>query len=161
MKLYVTEKLFSFHNRFYVKDINGNDVYEISSKAISFGDKTTIKNMLGEEIAYIEQQLFHFMPNYNIYMNNRLVCNISKKFQLFKNDYILDNGFRVEGEFLMLDFSIYDQTNNEIGHIKRNFISIGDKYEIEIKDSKDCYLILAIIVAIANDVNRKQRSNNN
>ena len=94
-------------------------------------------------------------------MNNRLVCNISKKFQLFKNDYILDNGFRVEGEFLMLDFSIYDQTNNEIGHIKRNFISIGDKYEIEIKDSKDCYLILAIIVAIANDVNRKQRSNNN
>ena len=27
MKLYVNEKLFSLHNKFYVKDENDNDVY--------------------------------------------------------------------------------------------------------------------------------------
>ena len=35
MKLYVNEKLFSLHNKFFVKDEKGKDVYEISSKVIS------------------------------------------------------------------------------------------------------------------------------
>ena len=50
MKLYVSEKLFSFHNKFYVKDENDVDVYEISSKVISIGDKTTISDMSGNQI---------------------------------------------------------------------------------------------------------------
>jgi len=161
MKLYVNEKLFSFHNRFYVKDANNNDVYEISSKIISFGDKTTINDVKGNKIAYIEQELFHFTPNYNIYINDEVVCKITKKFQLFKNDYLLSNGYRVEGNFFMLDFVIYDDNNSEIGGIKRNFISIGDKYEINILDDKKIDIILSIVVAIANDVNRKQNSNRN
>ena len=70
MRLYVNEKLFSIHNKFYVKDENDMDVYEISSKIISLGDKTTINDMQGNKIAYIEQELFHIMPNYNVYINN-------------------------------------------------------------------------------------------
>ena len=35
MKLYVNEKLFSIHRKFYVKDENDMDVYEISSKFLT------------------------------------------------------------------------------------------------------------------------------
>ena len=42
MKLYVNEKLFSMHKKFYIKDENNFDVYEISSKFISIGDKYEI-----------------------------------------------------------------------------------------------------------------------
>ena len=47
---------------------------------VSFGDKTTINDMNGNKIAYIEQELFHFTPNYNIYINDKNVCKITKKF---------------------------------------------------------------------------------
>ena len=39
-------------------------------------------------------------------------------------------------------------------------ISIGDKYEIDINDTSKKELVLAIIVAIANDVNRNQNISN-
>ena len=161
MKLYVNEKIFSFHNRFYVKDENNIDVYEISSKIISLGDKTTINDMEGNKIAYIEQEILHLTPHYDVYINDKLEFKIIKKFQLFKNDYSLSNGYRVEGKFLMLDFKVYDDNNIQIGSIKRKFISIGDKYEIEINDTSKKEIVLAIIVAITNDVNRSQNTSNN
>lgn len=161
MKLYVNEKIFSFHNRFYVKDENDKDVYEISSKIISLGDKTTINDMEGNKIAYIEQELLHLTPHYNVYINDILEFQIIKKSQLFKNDYTLSNGYRVEGNFMMLDFKVFDDNNNQIGSIKRKFFSIGDKYEIEINDISKKEIVLAIIVAITNDVNRNQNTANN
>lgn len=78
MKLYVNEKLFSFHNRFYVKDENDKDVYEISSKIISLGDKTTINDMEGNKVAYIEQEILHLTPHYNVYINDTLEFKIIK-----------------------------------------------------------------------------------
>lgn len=161
MKLYVNEKLFSMHRKFYVKDENEMDVYEISSKIISFGAKTTINDMYGNKIAYIEQELFHMTPNYNVYINEEFVFKITKKFQLFKNDYKLSNGYRVDGNFMMLDFIIYDSNDVQIGSIKRKFFSIGDKYEISIDDITKKEIVLAIIVAITNDINRSQNSSSN
>lgn len=161
MKLYVNEKLFSLHKKFYVTDENDLDIYEISSKIISFGDKTTINDMAGNKIAYIEQELFHITPTYNVYINDAFEFKITKKFQLFKNDYSLDNGYRVDGNFMMLDFIVYDDLGNQIGSVKRKFFSIGDKYEITIDDVNKTEIVLAIIVAITNDVNRSQNSSTN
>ena len=160
MKLYVNEKLFSIHRKFYVKDENDTNIYEIASRIISFGDKTTISDMQGNKIVYIEQELFHLTPNYNVFIGSEFSFKITRKLQLLKNDYILSNGYRVEGNFMMLDFSIYDDNNNLIGSITRKFISIGDKYEITINDMSKKEIILAIIVAITNDVNRSQNSAN-
>lgn len=157
MKLYVNEKLFSIHNKFYVKDENNIDVYEISSKFISFGDKTTINDMNGNKIAYIEQEIFHITPSYNVYIKDEFTFKIIKKFQIFKNDYLLSNGYKVEGNFMMLDFIVFDDNNAKIGSIKRKFISIGDQYEINIDNINKKEIVLAIIVAITNDVNRSQK----
>ena len=37
MKLYIKEKIFSFHNRYFIKDEQDKNILEISSKAISIG----------------------------------------------------------------------------------------------------------------------------
>ncbi len=109
-------------------------------------------------IYHIEQEIFHITPNYNVYIGDEFVFKITKKFQLLKNDYVLSNGYKVEGNFMALDFTIYDNNNTQIGSIKRKFISIGDKYEINIEDISKKEIVLAIIVAITNDVNRNQNS---
>ena len=158
MKLYINEKIFSLHHRFFIKDEQGNDVLEMSSQMISIGRKTWIKDLNGNELAYMEQEILHLMPHYNIYVNGALLCQITKKFKLLKNDYELSNGYKVDGNIFALDFTIADNTGKTVGILKRKFFSIGDKYEIEILDEKDYILILAIIMAITNDVNNKQRS---
>ena len=100
-------------------------------------------------------------PHYNIYINNVPAFQIARKFQIFKNDYTLSNGYTVVGDFFMFDFVIYDENNNQVGMIKRKYFTIGDKYEITIDDVSKKETILAIIVAITNDINRSQRSSSN
>ena len=159
MKLYVNEKLFSLSHKFYIWDGNNNIIYEISSEIISIGDKTIIMRYDGKKIAYIEQDLFYLTPHYKIFIYDKYVCDISRKFQIFDCDYLLDNGYRVDGDTFMLNFNIYDNQNNLIGNIQRQFISLGDKYEINVYDEAKLEIILSIIVAIANDINRRQRNN--
>ena len=50
--------------------IAGEIEYEIESKIISLGDKTTIYDKNHNIIAYIEQEILHLMPHYNIYIEN-------------------------------------------------------------------------------------------
>lgn len=158
MKLYVNEKLLSLHRKFFVLNEAGENVYEISSKAFSIGDKTTILDMSGNKIAYIAQDIWHLTSHYKVFINEQEVCQIIKKFQLARNDYELTNGYRVEGNIFAYDFVIYDDTNTPIGSIKRALISFGDKYEIEIFDETKLNIVLAIIVAITNDINRSQNA---
>lgn len=99
------------------------------------------------------------MPHYDIYLEDQLVCSIAKKIRLIKNDYSLSNGYRVDGNFLALNFSITDPNGHMMGSIKRKFISIGDRYELNIFDQQQELLALAILIAITNDVNRAQREN--
>ena len=159
MKLFINEKLFSIHHRFYVLNEQGENVYEIASEVLTIGDKTTVSDMAGNQIAYIEQRLLHLMPNYDIYINGAVACSIQKKFRLFKNDYELSNGYTIKGNFMALNFTISDENGNVIGELSRKFISIGDKYTIDIYDEKKLPIVLSIIVAITNDVNRAQSSN--
>ena len=160
MKLFINEKLFSIHRKFYVLNEQGENVYEISSEVLTIGDKTTVSDMSGNKIAYIEQRLLHLMPNYDIYINGQVACSIQKKFKLFKNNYELSNGYTIDGNFMALNFTIKDDRGNIIGELSRKFISIGDKYTIDIYDENKLPIVLSIIVAITNDVNRVQSSNN-
>ena len=158
MKLYIKEKVFSFHNRYFIKDEQDNNILEIYSKAISLGSKTWIKDPNGKELAYIEQELFHLMPNYNVFINGQKVFNIKKQFKFFKNDYELSNNYKVEGNFLSHNFTVLNDKGEKVGEITRKYLTIGDQYNIDIIDEKDYILILTIIVAITNDIDRAQAS---
>ena len=161
MKLFVKEKLLSMHDRYYIYNENKELVYEIESKVISIGDKTTIYDKNHNTVAYIEQEIFHLMPHYNVYIEDEYKYQIKKKFKLFKNDYELSNLYKVDGSAFNLNFNIINNYGKQIALVNRKFLSIGDKYQIEILDEKDIYTILTIIVAITNDVDRSQSNSAN
>ena len=161
MKLFVKEKLLSMHNRYYIYNENEELAYEIESKVISIGEKTTIYDKNHNVVAYIEQEIFHLMPHYNVYIEDEYKYQIKKKFKPFKNDYELSNLYKVDGSTFNLNFTIINNYGKKIALVNRKFLSIGDKYQIEILDEKDIYTILTIIVAITNDIDRSQANSSN
>ena len=161
MKLFVKEKLFSMHNRYYIYNENEELAYEIESKVISIGDNTTIYDRNHNVVAYIEQEIFHLMPRYNVYIEDEYKYQIKKKFKFLKNDYELSNRYKVDGSIFNLNFSIINNYGKVVALVNRKFLSIGDKYQIEIFEEKDIYTILTIIVAITNDVDRSQTNSAN
>lgn len=156
MKLYIKEKVISIHNKFYIQDENHNNIYEVSNKVVTIGRKTTIKDMAEKELVYIEREPFKLVEDYyHIFINNEEI-QLIKKFKILATKYQLSNGYSVEGDALKLNFTIYDENKNEIASIKKNFISLPDKYEINIHTEKDFVLILAILAIIVNDVDDSQ-----
>lgn len=158
MKLYVKEKLLSLHNKYFIYNENGEIEFKIESKIISIGDKTTIYDKNDNIVAYIEQEILHLMPHYNVHIGGEFKYQIKKKFQFLKNDYDLSNAYKVDGSVFSLNFAIYNNYGQQVALVNRKFISIGDKYQIDIYDEKDLYTILTIIVAITNDIDRNQKS---
>ena len=161
MRLFVKEKLFSVHNRYYIYNENNEVEFEIESKFVSIGDKTRIYDKNHNEIAYIEQELLHFMPHYNVYIFGEYKFKIKKEFSFFKNDYVLSNSYSVDGSTFNLNFIVSNNYGKEVALVSREFLSIGDKYQIDIIDQNDLLTILTIIVAITNDVDRGQSSSSN
>ena len=159
MKLYIKEKIIDIRTRFFIKNENGENIYEVTNKIFSLAKKSTITDMTGNKIAYIEQEIFKLLPKYNIYFNDTFYCDMTKEFSLMKNNYNLSNGYTVKGDMLMHNITIQDPSGNVICYINREFFTIGDKYEIEIFAPNQLNIILAISTVIANEVNRKQDRN--
>ena len=80
MKLYIKEKLFTWGDKFTVKDEFGKDKYIVEGEILSFGKKLHVYDTAGTEVAFIKQELFRFLPVYSVFCGDRQVAEIKKEF---------------------------------------------------------------------------------
>ena len=80
MDMYIRQKVFSIGDRYNVFDINQNLLYRVEGEILTFGAKLHLCDPSGGELLYIEQELFHMMPRYNLYCRGTLVASIRKNF---------------------------------------------------------------------------------
>ena len=85
MKLYIKQQVFSWADRFYIKDENGSDRFYAEGEIFSWGKKLHIYDLTGNEVAFIGQKLMSFMPRYSIEINGQVICEVNQKFTFFKN----------------------------------------------------------------------------
>ena len=93
MDLYIRQKVFSLGDRYNVFDVNQNIVYRVEGEFLTFGAKLHLCDPAGNELLYIEQELFHMMPRYNLYCRGTQVASIRKNFTLFGHSLSVDSGY--------------------------------------------------------------------
>ena len=57
MRYYIKQKVFSWRDRFTIKDSNGQDVYFVESELFSWGKKLYVTDRNGNEVLYIQLSL--------------------------------------------------------------------------------------------------------
>ena len=62
MKLYIKQRVFTWGDRFNVMDEGGDTRYTVEGQVFSLGKKLRIYDRHDREVAYIEQELFTFLP---------------------------------------------------------------------------------------------------
>ena len=87
MKLYIREKVFSWGDKFTVKDAYGNDKYIVQGEVFSFGKKLHVYDRNGREVAFIKQEVWSWLPKYYVFCNDRQVAEIKKEFTLLFQKY--------------------------------------------------------------------------
>lgn len=148
MKLYMKQKVFSFFDKFTVKDENGYDKYYIEGEILSFGKKLHIYDMNHNEVAFVRQKILAFMPKFTVEIKGREIAEIVKKVTFFTPKYYVNGlGWEVEGDFFSHDY-IITSGRRAIVSIHKAWMSWGDTFELDIADDKDEVTALAVVLAI-------------
>lgn len=148
MKLYIRQKVFSWADRFTVKDESGADKYFVEGELFSWGKKLHVSDVYGNEVAFIQQKVFSFLPKFFVFINGSQVAEIIKEFTFFRPRYSIGGlGWEINGSFMAHDYEI-TQHGHPIVTIHKEWMTWGDCYELDIADEKDEVVALAVVLAI-------------
>lgn len=151
MDLYIRQKVFSIGDKYNVYDIHQNLRYQVQGQLFSFGAKLSLCDLAGQELLYIEQELFHLMPRYNIYCRGLLAASIKKNFTLFGHSLSVQSAygdFQIDGSVFGMEFTI-TLNGRVIAAISKEWPSWGDTYQLRIVDDwTDPPFLCALLIAI-------------
>ena len=148
MKLLIQEKIFTWNDRFTVKDEAGIDRYLVEGELFSWGKKLHVATPNGQEVAYVEQKLFTFRPRYQVFAEGALIGEVVREFSFFRPRYTVEGAdWEVEGDFWAHDYTVY-RGNLPIVSIQKEWFTWGDCYVLDIHDPNDEIQALALVLAI-------------
>jgi len=148
MKLYMKQKVFSWRERFFVKDEGGNDRYSIVGEIFSIGRKLHVNDNNGTQVANVHQKVISLMPRFFVEVDGREVCEIVKELKLFKQSYRIEGlDWHLDGNFIGREYSLHDK-DGPIMTITKKMLSWGDSYELDISKPDDEVLCLCVVLAI-------------
>ena len=148
LKLYIRQKVFSWGDKFTVKDASGADRYYVEGEVFSWGKKLHVYDLRGNEVAFIQERLFTFLPRYEVYMRGNQVAEIVKEFTFLFPKYRIDGpNWDIDGKFMEHDYEI-TQAGRPIVTIQKEWMTWGDSYQLDIADPADEILALAVVLTI-------------
>lgn len=148
MKLYIKQKVFSWGDKFTVKDAYGQDRYYVEGEVFTFGKKLHVYDLSGREVAFIKQEVWSWMPKYYVFCGDRQVAQIKREFTFFFPQYTIAGlGWEINGRFLEHDYEI-TRNGYPIVTISKEWMTWGDSYELMIADPNDEIMALAVVLTI-------------
>ena len=148
MKLYIKEKVFSWGDKFTVKDEHGYDKYVVEGEVFTWGKKLHIYDMTGREVAFIKQEVWSFLPRFYVFCDGQQVAEIKKEFTFLFPKYSIEGlGWEIDGSFLAHEYEI-KKGGRTIVTISKEWMTWGDSYELNIANPADEILALAVVITI-------------
>lgn len=132
----------------YCFDETGADKYHVEGEFFSWGKKLYVTDLTGHETAFIQQKVFSMMPRFFVYIDGVERAEIVKRLTFFYEKYEIEGlDWTIEGDFWAHEYRI-TQNGREIVSISKEWFTWGDCYQLDIADSADETLALAVVLAI-------------
>lgn len=148
MKLYIKQKVFSWADKFRVYDEYENDKYFVEGEVFTLGKKLHLYSLDGDELAYIHQKVWSFLPRYFINRNGEDVAEVVKEFTFLRQEYTVEGlDWTIEGDFWAHEYQINSE-NGVVATISKRWFAWGDTYEIDIADNADEVMALSVVLII-------------
>ena len=153
MRYALRQKFWSFGEDFTIHDEEGRGCYIVDGRVFSFGDKLSIHDMAGNLVACIEQRLLTWGPKYEIYRPGKGMVEVAKEhFTFFYCKFTVDGpggeeDYEADGDFFDHEYRL-KWSGQTVGRVSKEWFTFSDSYGIEIADSEDPVLLLAIAVVI-------------
>lgn len=160
MKLMIKQKVFSWGDKFTVYDEAGVEKYIVEGEVFSLGKKLHVYDHNRTERIYIQQKLMAFLPRFFVTIDGVEVAEIKAKFSILKPKYQIEGlNWQVEGNFTGHDYAVYAE-NGPVVEIRKEWMTWGDTYVLNIADPQHELAALAIVLAIDAVMAAQQSSRN-
>jgi uncharacterized protein YxjI len=148
MKLLFRQRLFSWFDSYDIYDEAGAPVYTVEGK-LSWGHCLHIIDAGGAHIATVQERVLTLLPKFELYLHGEYAGCIRKEFTLFRPAFSIDcNGWRMEGNFLEWDYTIYGPGDRVVAVITKELLHWTDTYVIDVASPEDALCVLALVLAI-------------
>lgn len=157
-RLYTSSKVFTLHHRIEITDENEKVVYRAETKFPSIHDKTDIFDANGRHVAYFERKLITLHEVHYVDMDNGKSFTLSNELLHIIKDVtnIEGLGWRIEGNFLQLNFTIKDADGELIALVSQKLISLHDKYALDIYKPEYEEEAVALLITLQHMVNDRE-----
>ena len=157
-RLYTSSKVFTLHHRIEVTDESENVVYRAETKFPSIHDKTDIFDANGRHVAYFERKLITLHEVHYVDMDNGKSFTLSNELLHIIRDVtnIEGLGWKIEGNFLQLNFTIKDAEGELIALVGQKLISLHDKYALDIYKPEYEEEAVALLITLQHMVNDRE-----
>lgn len=157
MKLLFKQRLFSWFDSYDIYNEEQIPIFTVKGK-LSWGHCLQIYNDKQEHIGTIKEEVFTFLPKFNMYLGDEYIGRIYKEFSFFKPVFHLDcNDWKVTGDWFGWDYQIVDSNGVVIAIISKDIFHWTDTYVIDIIEPYNTLYVLMIVLAI--DAEKCSRSN--
>lgn len=148
MQLYMQQKVFSFRDRFTIKEPDGRDRWFVEGELFTWGKVLHILDAGGRECAVLRQKVLSLMPRFFIEVGGMEVAQIVKEFTLFRPRFHVEGlPWVVEGNFWDHEYRM-DAMGIPIMHVSKEWFTWGDSYRIDIDDETDELACLCVVLAL-------------
>ena len=147
MKLLFQQRFFSWFDSYDVYDENGTPFFTVEGK-LAWGHLFHISDRHGTHVGTLEEQIFRFLPHFNLYEEGRKVGEIVKEFSFLRPRFTMNcSAWVVEGNWIEWNYSIRDG-NRTVATISKEIFHWTDTYVLDIADERDALRVLMVVLAI-------------
>lgn len=147
MRLYFKQRFFSWFDSYDIYDEEGNTVFTVEGK-LSWGHRLQVNDAMGRHIATLQEKIFTFLPQFELYIEENYVGCIKKEFTFLKPKFIIDcNGWEIDGEWLEWDYTITDGVR-PVAVITKEPFHLTDQYVIDVSEPDEALAVLLVVLAI-------------
>jgi len=148
-EFFMKEKAISVHDIYHIYDQDGVEQYQIKSKMLSLHDVTFLLDMEGNELARIHKKLVSIHETHFIEIDGEEVTEVRSKLNpIHQKIDVPGFGWQIQGNLLEHDFTVVDEEGYVRMTVHRQWLSIGEGYQVVIDREEDVIPGLALMVAL-------------
>ena len=154
--------MLSWGDDFHIRDEDGRECFFVDGHVFSIGNKLSLQDLEGNQLAFITQKLLTWGPTYAIDQSGQEYAVVKKKlFTLFGSKFTISvdgpDRLQVDGDFFDHEYT-FTRNGKMVAQVSKRWFSWTDTYGVEILSGEDDVLVLSCVIVIAQICRDARRS---
>lgn len=163
MRLIVKEKIISLTGKYFIKDTNDSDVYEVKG-SFSMPKKFRITDMQGKELIMIKKKFFrpNLFAKFTFFEGEKEILTAKRKFS-FKPKWEMEGEagtYTITGNIFEWDFTLL-KDGQAVATVMKKITLYRDSYCVDYEDENELPVILGVTVMFDYVHHRHNNENRN